>query len=65
VQPVQNGQPLRIDRPLTVCPPQDQSKSMKYWWGHGVCGETIWIRWSTDASDVITLLDGYYNAACL
>jgi hypothetical protein len=24
-----------------------------------------WIRWSTDASDVITLLDGDYNDTCL
>ena len=65
VQPVQNGQPLRIDKPVAVCPPQDQRKSLKYGWGRGVCGATIWIRWSTDASKVIILLDGYYNAACL
>ncbi|HLG83027.1 MAG TPA: hypothetical protein VKY22_18590 [Bradyrhizobium sp.] len=64
VQPVQNGEPLRIDRPVAVCPPQDQSKSLKYEWGSGVCRATVWIRWSTDASEVITLLDGYYNAVC-
>ena len=65
VQPVQNGQPLRAGRPVAICPPQDQSKRLKYEWGDDACGATIWIHWSTDASDVITLLDGYYNSACL
>ena len=51
--------------PVAVCPPPDQSESLKYEWGSGVCGQTIWIRWSTDTSDVITLLDGCYNVACL
>jgi hypothetical protein len=64
VQPVQNGEPLRIDRPVAVCPPQDPGKSLKYAWESGVCRETIWVRWSTDAGDVITLLDGYYSAIC-
>jgi hypothetical protein len=65
VQPVQNGEPLRTDRPVAVCPPQDRSKSLKYEWRNGGCDATIWIRWSTDASEVVTLLDGYYNSACL
>ena len=67
VQPVQNGEPLRSDRPrpLAICPPQDQSKSLTYQWSNGRCGATIWVRWSTDASGVITLLDGYFSSACL
>jgi hypothetical protein len=65
VQPVQNGEPLRGGRRVAVCPPQDQGKSMTYAWDNGTCGATIWVRWSTDTSDVITLLDGYYNSACL
>ena len=51
--------------PIAPCPPPNESKSLKYEWGSGVCGQTIWIRWSTDTSDVITLLDGCYNVACL
>jgi hypothetical protein len=65
VQPVQNGEPLRGDRRVAICPPQDQSKSLTYAWDNGACSATIWVRWSTDASDVITLLDGYYTSACL
>jgi len=64
VQPVQHGEPLRLDGRVAVCPPQDQRKSLKYQWGSGACGSTIWVRWSTDASEVITLLDGYYNTTC-
>ena len=65
VQPVQNGEPLHNDRRVAVCPPQDQGKSLTYGWDDGACSATIWVRWSTDASQVITLLDGYYNSACL
>jgi hypothetical protein len=64
VQPVQNGQPLRTDHPVAACPPPDHRKSLTYEWGSRVCGETVWVRWSTDASEVVTLLDGYYNIAC-
>jgi len=64
VQPVRNGE-LNSDRRSTVCPPQDQSRSLTYAWDDGACGATVWVRWSTDASEVITLLDAYYHSACL
>jgi hypothetical protein len=65
VPPVENGAPRQLDRPVRLCPPQDQRKSLQYAWGYGVCGATITVRWSTDAGGTVTLLDGYYYAACL
>ena len=64
VPPVQKGQLLHVAHPRTICLPQDQSKSLRYVWGGG-CDRTITVRWSTDDRSTVTLLDGYYDTACL
>ena len=56
---------VRVDHPVAVCPPQDQRKSLQYEWDSGVCTNTITVRWSSDDHNIVTLLDGYYYAACL
>lgn len=65
VPPVQNGELMHVARPRTICLPQDQSKSLQYVWGGGVCDRTITVRWSTDDRSTVTLLDGYFDTACL
>lgn len=64
VQPVEHGKARPAEPGLKICPPQDQRKSLQYQWRVQACSSTITVRWSIDASDTVTLLDGHYHAVC-
>jgi hypothetical protein len=59
------GQAEPIGKTVTHCPIYDRSKVLEYFWGNGVCSQSITVKWSTGDKEMIKGLDARYHMTCL